>query len=189
MRYVGVDYSVNSPAIVVDGREHGEGVSALLFSTAKRGRGLMTVELPDGTPFHMTEVAKPEWDHPVERHVEKAKIILSHIPDECAGLIEGYALGSSGGRVFDIAEACMAFKTLAFVRRGLVFDVQTPQKIKIHATGRGNATKDDMAEAFKEQAGFCMHEYLGKKKADSSPCSDVVDAWFAAGLCRSSLGA
>jgi len=57
--------------------------------------------------------------------------------------MEGYSYGSKGSRVFEIGENSGILKLKLF-SNGIPFRVVPPTVIKKHATGKGNASKDEM---------------------------------------------
>lgn len=188
MRYVGVDYSMNSPAVVVDSTDDGLGVTAAFFSK-KIGR--VDLELPNGQPLFLMGRPMPEWENNMERFVGMAESLIEDVPsgEDVVGVVEGYAYSAgSRGRVFEIAECCQTFKVLCMKRRGLILEAIPPSSLKDFATGKGNAGKDMMAEAFRSETGHLLHEVLSAKRADSSPSSDIVDAYFAARKARRNYG-
>ena len=61
--------------------------------------------------------------------------------------IEGYSYGSKGQALFQIAENCGILK-YKLQERNIPYDVIVPSVVKKGATGKGNADKDKMYEAF-----------------------------------------
>jgi Holliday junction resolvasome RuvABC endonuclease subunit len=91
--------------------------------------------------------------------------------------IEDYSMGSKG-RVFHIAENTGLLKHKLWA---LNYGITTipPTVIKKVATGKGNAKKEQMYEAFVKQTGIKL-QTMGSGKNIGSPVSDIVDAYFIA---------
>ena len=94
--------------------------------------------------------------------------------------LEGYSYGSTG-KVFHIAENTGALKCNMW-EEGIEFDIVPPTVIKKFATGKGNANKEKMYEAFDvENPGVDIRSWLTPRSTNTiSPVSDVVDAYFIA---------
>ena len=83
--------------------------------------------------------------------------------------LEDYAYGATG-RVFHIAEngGILKYKLSEFQT-----ETVPPTVIKKFATGKGNASKDDMLDAWKkEENTFQLPQETG------NPASDIIDAYF-----------
>lgn len=91
--------------------------------------------------------------------------------------IEGYAFGAVG-RVFQIAENAGLLKYKLW-KEGIEYTVPAPTEIKKFATGKGNANKDMMLEAFNEETGVDIRAKLDIIKG-YNPISDIVDAYYIA---------
>ena len=83
-------------------------------------------------------------------------------------VIENYAYAATG-RVFDIGENTGILK-YKLNKCGMRFETVTPQIVKKYATGKGNAKKADMYDAFVEDTGID----LGKIKQ----WSDIADSYW-----------
>ena len=66
--------------------------------------------------------------------------------------LEGYAYGASGRAIFQIAENCGLLKYKLW-EAGIAVDVIPPTKVKKDATGKGNADKRKMVDAFELDTG------------------------------------
>lgn len=93
-------------------------------------------------------------------------------------MIEDYSFGSKG-RVFHIAENCGIMKYLLY-KNGYKFHTVAPTVIKKFATGKGNATKDSMYEAYLKETGLDLIKILTPNCKLGSPITDIVDAWYLA---------
>jgi Holliday junction resolvasome RuvABC endonuclease subunit len=95
-------------------------------------------------------------------------------------LLENYAFAGKG-KVFDIAECTGLLKQKMYLNN-IKFDVVAPTTIKKFATGKGNATKEDMYEAFLGQTskGHKLQKIFDAPNPEKvgSPVSDIVDSYF-----------
>jgi hypothetical protein len=55
-----------------------------------------------------------------------------------------------------------------------------PTVVKKFATGKGNATKEKMYEAFITDTDIDLHNIISPTTKLGSPTTDVVDAWYIA---------
>jgi len=91
--------------------------------------------------------------------------------------LEGYSFGSKG-KVFHIAENTGVLKYRLF-QESIPVDIIPPTTIKKFATGKGNADKKAMHEAFEKETCLNLHQVITpKKKEVTNPVSDVVDAFY-----------
>ena len=133
-----------------------------------------------------------EYKDNLERFTKLAEItvnwILTHALSRYHGNklgIEGYAFGAKG-QVFNIGENTGILKLKLAEKVSNVIDVIAPSAIKKFATGKGNANKLLMYEAFVEETGddlaklFEFDPYKGQ-----SPVSDIVDSYYIAKYCDS----
>ena len=92
--------------------------------------------------------------------------------------LEGYSFGSTG-RVFNIAENTAILKYNLWDRY-IDTTIVPPTTIKKYATGKGNANKEKMYEAFcNENSKTQLKEMLTPRAARViSPVSDIVDAYY-----------
>lgn len=89
--------------------------------------------------------------------------------------LEGYSMGSSKGLVFNIAENIGLLK-YKMLKNNIAFETPAPTTIKKYFTGKGNAKKEDMYDAFFSSEGIDLCSRLGVKSG-SSPISDIVDSF------------
>jgi Holliday junction resolvasome RuvABC endonuclease subunit len=92
--------------------------------------------------------------------------------------VEGYAMGAKG-QVFQIAENTGLLKHKLWLT-GIPFVTPAPTAVKKHATGKGNAKKEDMERAFVEETGWDIRHELGQSAKSWNPSSDIIDAYFMA---------
>lgn len=99
-------------------------------------------------------------------------LISNGVQEAC---IEGYALGSSSGLIFQIAENAGLFKQFMDLNQ-IRFTTPSPSQVKKKHTGKGNAKKDAMVETFYQMMGVKLHEILGTKEM-AKPIDDLCDSF------------
>jgi len=98
--------------------------------------------------------------------------------EEVIVLIEDYSFGSKG-KVFNLAENCGILKYMLYKAEYKFFTVP-PTVVKKYATGKGNATKEKMYEAFLNETFIDLHNIISPTTKLGSPTTDIVDAWYIA---------
>ena len=183
MRIAGIDYSLTSPAICVwKSTDDDDGFfnfddCALYYLEIPKRRG----PTPHGILNIHTD-PYPEWETEEERHELLSKWTMSIITG-CEVFIEGYAFATSGtSHVRSIAENTGLLKHKMYkVKQS--FTSVPPTVIKKYATGKGNANKEGMYEAFVDEllTPTDLKERLTPKATKvKNPVSDLVDAYFIA---------
>lgn len=171
MRYIGIDYSITSPAIAVFETGQQFSFQACTFHFLADTRFL-------ADRFgNITGIPYPVWKTDEERHEKLALWTLKSIgnPDKIG--IEGYSFGSKG-KVFHLAENCGLMKWHLY-KQNFAFEAFAPTVIKKFATGKGNANKDAMYAAFVQETSVRLADILTpKKKKLGSPVTDIVDAYY-----------
>lgn len=173
MVFAGIDYSYGCPAICVYNSDWGE-------FTAKNCKF-----------FYLYDKKKYEGDFgilhgflqaPYKTPEQRFAGICQWSTDilKAAGVryvtLEGYALGSRAGLIFQIAENTSLLKNWMW-KNGIQFDTPAPTTVKKFFTGKGNSKKDAMGQAFIEKTGLPLHDLVGAKTIDSKPVQDCVDAF------------
>jgi len=179
MRIAGIDYSLTSPAICVwkstDDRLFNFDDCALYYLEIPKRRG----PTPHGI-LNIHADPYPEWETEEERHELLSKWTMSIITG-CEVFIEGYAFATSGtSHVRSIAENTGLLKHKMYkVKQS--FTSVPPTVIKKYATGKGNANKEGMYEAFVDEllTPTDLKERLTPKATKvKNPVSDLVDSYF-----------
>ena len=169
----GIDYSITSPAFTIY-----DGSSFNTYYLVARDRDLV---LGRETSSSLNPKLYPKYDTDMERYSRLSswvcdELMWQHRPP-CA--IENYAYGATG-RVFNIGENTGILK-YKLHKNGLMYETVTPQKVKKFATGKGNANKVAMADAFSEATGIDL--------TDVKQWSDVADSyWISRWFYSSSVG-
>ena len=152
----GVDYSLTSPAItkVVGDTWHA-------YALGK-----------EESNDHVTISKYPDFYSQAYRRRRLADWAISVITfDRGLVMLEAYAFGARGDAVTKIAENGGVLKH-EFLNYGIPFETVPPTTVKKYATGRGNAKKLDMYDAFVERTGVEVDQFKA--------WSDIVDSYFIA---------
>lgn len=178
MIYAGIDWSITSPAICVydDERKNFcfENCEFYILNDIKNFKNTENVHISEHTP----------WKTPEHRYHNITNHFLSKLVKVDYIYMEGYSMGSKG-KVFHIAENTEVLKYNLWLNKK-EFELIPPTSLKKDATGKGNADKSMMYEAFKKIEKVNLYKILDikeKKKVDS-PISDIVDSYF---LCRCAI--
>ena len=90
--------------------------------------------------------------------------------------IEGYSFGSKGQGLFQIAENCGILK-YRLQEQNIPYETVVPSVVKKGATGKGNADKDMMYEAFVKETKTDLKKIFDTEKV-GNPISDIVDSYY-----------
>ena len=166
---IGIDYSLTSPAVCVNI----DGDAGLMFyylTSKKKYIGMMSEEI--------VGYEHKEWKDPIERFKYISDFALDIISPLINPLvyIEGYSYGSKGQGLFQIAENCGILK-YRLLEKGYGYNTVVPSVVKKGATGKGNADKDKMYEAFVKETKIDLKKLFDTEKV-GNPISDIVDSYF-----------
>jgi Holliday junction resolvasome RuvABC endonuclease subunit len=89
--------------------------------------------------------------------------------------VEGYSFGSKG-RVFNLAENMGILKHKLY-KAAIPVTVIEPSRAKKIATGKGNADKEAMFNAFTAETGINLMHKFGQEKLNN-PVTDIIDSYF-----------
>ena len=119
-----------------------------------------------------------EWKDPIERFKYISDFALDIISPLIKPMvyIEGYSFGSKGQGVFQIAENCGILK-YRLQEEQIPYDTVVPSVVKKGATGKGNADKEMMYNAFVSETNIDVMSILGTDKV-GNPVSDIADSYF-----------
>ena len=173
---VGIDYSLNSPAICIAGDDFDFDKCSFHFLTSKKkhigkfGKNIFGYEIKD-------------YKTPIERFTNISTwaldIIHKHKTDTAKVFIEGYSFGSEGQAVFQIAENCGILKYRLQMSPSILYDTIVPSVVKKHASGKGNADKQLMYDSFKEHTKQDLLKMFDMGKLNN-PVTDIVDSYYIA---------
>ena len=85
-------------------------------------------------------------------------------------------MASKGQGLFQIAENCGILK-YRLLQKGYTYNTVVPSVVKKGATGKGNADKDMMYEAFVKETKLDLKKIFDTEKV-SNPLSDIADSYF-----------
>ena len=144
---VGIDYSLNSPAICIADDSFDFSKCSFHFLTSKKkhigkfGKNIFGYE-------------HKEYNNPIIRFSNISMwaldIIHKYKKDTAQVFVEGYSFGSKGQAVFQIAENCGILKYRLQMSPSILYDTIVPSVVKKYASGKGNADKQLMYDSFKE---------------------------------------
>ena len=165
---VGIDYSLTSPCVCVN-----DGKKIMFYYLTKKKKHLGKIA------NNIIGEEHEEYNTPIERfsNISKWAISKFHIlGNNLKVFIEGYSYGSKGQALFQIAENCGILK-YNLQERNISYDTVVPSVVKKGATGKGNADKDMMYEAFVKETKIDLKKLLDTDKV-GNPVSDIADAYF-----------
>jgi len=167
---VGIDYSLTSPAVHIDDIKTGTFNFHYLTNkkkwTGKIGENIYGYE-------------HKEWKDPIERFTYISDFVMDLLSNYIRPqiFIEGYSFGSKGQGLFQIAENCGILK-YRLLQETYGYNTVVPSVVKKGATGKGNADKDMMYEAFvKELPDYNLKKLFDTEKV-GNPISDIVDSYY-----------
>lgn len=170
MIIAGIDYSYTSPAICVYDTKKEFKFENLKFynlsgTKSRAGQyGNIGIDLfKDYTSTEQRFRNICDWASTILR--------INKVQEAC---IEGYALGSSSGLVFQIAENASLLKQYMDLS-AIAFTTPAPSQVKKNFTGKGNSKKDVMVDTFHNLMGVKLHEILGVKEM-AKPIDDIADS-------------
>ena len=172
---VGIDYSLNSPAICVSA-SGSTGFSDCTFYYLTNKKKYIGKMLENVIGYE-----HKEYNGPIERFKNLSDWVL-HILDTLHKkqdnkiiFIEGYSYGSKGQAIFQIAENGGILK----YRLQKKYECRTmaPSVIKKFATGKGNADKEMMYETFKRTQTVDFKKVFGVEKLNN-PITDIIDSYY-----------
>lgn len=183
--YVGIDYSLSSPAICISPDEKCSFFHCKFYFLTSKKKYEGTWNNIYGDLHKPYSCAEERYDNIASWAME-----VMSFQDCVFGLqginqviLEDYAMGAKG-RVFHIGENAGALK-MRMYKNKMHYTTITPSEVKKFATGKGNANKEKMYEAFLEEHKYVqLKDILGQDTLDS-PVTDIVDAYF---ICKSGIG-
>jgi hypothetical protein len=167
---VGVDYSITCPCLCLyDERKEFKFENCLFYYLTNTKKFTNTI-LPN---------IKGESFQDYIQDVDRFDSISEWAIKLCIGAsdvaVEGYSFGSKG-KVFNLAENMGIFKHKLY-KAAIPLTVIEPSKAKKLATGKGNADKALMYEAFSKETNTNLLQKF-EQKTLSNPITDIVDSYF-----------
>lgn len=173
MLIAGVDYSMTCPCICVfNGNEKS-------FSFSKCKFYYLTDRKKYST-YYLANIKGETFDDYIGDYMRFDSIstwamkYLTGVEQVC---LEGYAYGAKG-KVFHIAENTGVLKYKIYQLQ-IPLEVVPPSEVKKMATGKGNALKEQMHEAFMKESDVDLIKTITPGRTDIiSPVGDIVDSYF-----------
>jgi hypothetical protein len=167
---VGVDYSITCPCLCLyDERKEFKFENCLFYYLTNTKKFTNTI-FPN---------IKGESFQDYIQDVDRFDSISEWAIKLCIGAsdvaVEGYSFGSKG-KVFNLAENMGIFKHKLY-KAAIPLTVIEPSKAKKLATGKGNADKALMYEAFSKETNTNLLQKF-EQKTLSNPITDIVDSYF-----------
>ena len=173
---VGIDYSLNSPAICIAGDNFDFDKCSFHFLTRKKkyvgkfDKNIFGYEYKD-------------FNTPIERFTNISiwalDVIHKNKSNTAKVFIEGYSFGSKGQAVFQIAENCGILKYRLQMSPTILYDTIVPSVVKKYASGKGNADKQLMYDSFKEHTKKDLMKIFDMQTLNN-PVTDIVDSYYIA---------
>ena len=173
---VGIDYSLNSPAICIADDNFDFNKCSFHFLTGKKkhigkfGKNIFGYEIKD-------------YNTPIERFTNISTwaldIIHKHKSNTAKVFIEGYSFGSKGQAVFQIAENCGILKYKLQMSPSMLYETIVPSVVKKYASGKGNADKQLMYDSFTKHTGVDLMKIFDMNKLNN-PVTDIIDSYYIA---------
>ena len=163
---IGIDYSLTSPAVCID-----NGALMFFFLTNKKKYiGQLSEDI--------IGYEHKEWSTPIQRFTYISDFVFDIINQvyNPKVFIEGYSYGSKGQAIFQIAENCGILK-YRLQEANIPYETVVPSVVKKGATGKGNADKEMMYEAFVKETNIDLKKLLDTDKV-GNPVSDIADSYF-----------
>ena len=178
--YIGIDYSISSPAICILKDDITEihcfhkKDSFFYLVDKKLNDFKITTHLLDKKVLELYDYYEKQTD------IILSAILHSLDSNNYYLSLEDYSF-SSNGKVFNIGEATGLLKYKLFKNR-LSYIVFSPKTIKKFATGNGNSNKDNMVDQFYQDTNIDLFKslQLNRRKTIPSPITDIVDAYYQA---------
>ena len=178
-KLAGIDYSLTSPAICVweetDDRHFNFDMCDVYYlETTQR------LKRAEHEILNLHTEVYPEWETEEQRHDLLSDWAMSIISG-CQVFIEGYAFATSGkSHVRSVAENSGLLKHKMYKIKQ-PFTSVPPSVIKKYATGKGNANKDLMYDAFSKESNTPpdLQKILRPKSNKlTNPTTDIVDSYW-----------
>jgi hypothetical protein len=172
----GIDYSLNGPAICVfNGNNH--------FVFEKCEFYFLTHTKKYANTFFRNIHGRifDDYEEECERYDSISDWVMKIITGCDQIGLEDYAY-SAQGRIFHIAENTGILKYKCY-EASIPVEVFSPSHVKKIATGKGNADKNQMYDAFIAETGIPLQTIITPNKKDvGNPVSDIVDSFY---VCKS----
>lgn len=169
---LGIDYSLTSPAACAFAGDYFSIIDCRFFYLSSVKKSLKQNERFHGTLY-------PEYSNALQRYNNISNWVLKIVEEYNIErvYIEDYAFAAVG-KVFHIAENTGILKYRLWKEYGIEAITIPPTVIKKAATGKGNANKEAMQQAFVKETGINLKEYLQLTDSQWNPSSDIIDSYY-----------
>jgi Holliday junction resolvasome RuvABC endonuclease subunit len=176
---IGIDYSMSSPAIAVHTGDVWSFDSCQFYF-------LTSVKKFEIKTPRVESMLYKNWQSNEERfdYISSWSLNIIKKHPDASVFIEDYAFAAKGV-VFHIGECAGTLKHKLWLNK-FQYKTFSPPSVKKFASGKGNANKIAMHDAFINETAFNITATLDCKVGDS-PASDVIDAYYVAKYGFSSL--
>jgi len=122
-------------------------------------------------------LAPDKFNHDFERWNYNADWAWE-IVKECDFIVmEGYSYGSKSSMTLQIAENAALIKNKLY-KSNIEYIIVPPSRIKKFATGKGNANKELMHEAFENEVNIKIKPMFKQTDNQWSPSGDIIDSFY-----------
>lgn len=171
---IGIDYSINSPCVCV--AIGGTEIKNCRFYVLRQKKLHESISHPQ---IELVGDWKDNKTYPLmtkyHRNSEMVLGILGDLFSYESINIEGYSYGSFSSSVIQLAEngGILRYRLIGFNYKDI-----PPTVVKKNATGKGNAKKDQMYQAWIREGGFDLKTLFKTENDADNPLSDIVDSYF-----------
>jgi len=176
----GIDYSITSPSMCVfEGEQWSIDCCSFYVSTTDNKWGLIKWDMfasnKDFVYWHKNLDSSYLNAHRFDNLASYYNDVVKYRGIEHLAM-EDYAFAAKG-LVFNIAE-CTGLLKQHFWMANIEFSLYKPTEVKKFATGKGNANKEKMVEAFVEDSGFDIFCFFGTDSIKGNPITDIADSYW-----------
>lgn len=167
---IGVDYSITCPCLCLYDERKPFKFDNCFFYYLSNTKKFANKMLPN-----ITGESFQEYNFDVDRFDSISDWAINLCIGASDVAIEGYSFGSKG-KVFNLAENMGIFKHKLY-KAAIPVTIIEPSKAKKIATGKGNADKQAMYEAFVKETKVDLLSTFDQKTL-TNPVTDIVDSYF-----------
>ncbi len=167
---IGIDYSITCPCLCLyDERREFKFENCFFYYLTN------TKKYADKIAPNITGESFQEYHIDVDRFDSISDWAINLCIGASEVAVEGYSFGSKG-RVFNLAENMGILKHKLY-KLAIPVTIIEPSRVKKCATGKGNADKQAMYEAFTKETKTDLLSVFDQKTL-SNPVTDVIDSYY-----------
>lgn len=118
-----------------------------------------------------------EYENHEERWDKISDWVIDKLTNVKAFFIEGFSYGSTSSTFAQICSNAAVLKHKVY-KHGIPIYIDSPASIKKFATGKGNAKKPDMFEAFRKETNVDLHVIFNAPPTLEEPLAGIVDSYY-----------